>query len=171
MNPDDAIPLWVRDATVKDLAALAQIKPPEAAHRDRIRDARLPTFRYLVLERDQRVIGLACLVFARPAYWSDADDTSHLPQIVDVQIAPGLRGRGCGTHLIVEVEKLAARRGHSEVFVAVDPRNNPRAFALYQRLGYVALQETPHLKHWEFVDSGGHPHSGDDWIVDMVKRL
>jgi GNAT superfamily N-acetyltransferase len=157
--------------TTEDLAALTQIKEPEALHRDRIRDAQSPTFDYLALMRDGQAIGFACLVFARPGSWSDADDTTHLPQIVDIQIASTLRGQGHGTHLIRALEQLAARRGAREIFLAVDPRSNPRAFALYLRLGYEPMQDEAYLKHWEFVDSGGRLHSGDDWVVDMVKLL
>jgi len=53
----------------------------------------------------------------------------------------------------------------------VDPLNNPRAHALYRRLGYRQLQTEPYLKHWEFADSDGNLHAGDDWTVDMAKPL
>ena len=124
MNPKSLIQLCVRDATVEDLAALTQIKEPEALHRNRIHDAQSRTFDYLVLEQARKVIGSACLVFARPATWSDAHDASHLPQIVDVQITPALRGQGYGTCLISSLEQLAAHRGFGEIFLAVDPHSN-----------------------------------------------
>lgn len=73
--------LCVRDATINDLAALTRLKASPALHRDRLRDAAAPSFRYLVLERVSNVIGFACLVFVRPSGWSDANDTAHLPQI------------------------------------------------------------------------------------------
>jgi ribosomal protein S18 acetylase RimI-like enzyme len=171
MNPKSSRQLCVRDATIEDVAALTQIKASEALHRDRIHDAQSPTFHYLVLEQARKVIGFACLVFARPPTWSDAHDASHLPQIVDVQITPALRGQGHGTYLISSLEQLAGHRGLGEIFLAVDPHTNARAFALYQRLGYRPLQAEPYLKHWEFVDSGGRLHSGSDWIVDMGKPL
>ncbi|MFH1086283.1 MAG: GNAT family N-acetyltransferase [Chloroflexota bacterium] len=163
--------LCVRAATAEDLPALARLKAPKALHRDRLRDAQSPTFRYLVLERAGDVIGFACLVYARPSYWSDAHDVTHLPQIVDVRVAPTLRGRGYGSYLILAAEQLAARKGCVCIYVAVDPLHNPRAQALYRRLGYAPLQSEPYLKHWEFVDSGGQRHVGDDWLLDMVKPL
>jgi GNAT superfamily N-acetyltransferase len=163
--------LLVRDATGKDLAALTRLKDSAALHRDRLRDAQWPTFRYLVLERHGDVIGFGCLVYARPAIWSDAQDTSHLPQIVDLLISPALRGRGYGSCLIRSLERFAAQQGFTEIFVAVNPLNNPRAHALYGRLGYKQIQTRPYVKHWEFVDSGGVLHAGDDWTVDMVKTL
>jgi len=163
--------LCVRDATAKDLTALTQLKKPEVLHRDRLRDSQSPTFRYLLLEQAGNVIGFACLVFVRPATWSDAHDGSHLPQIVDIVIASPLRGRGHGSHLIKSLEQFAAQRGYGEIFLAVDPLNNPRAYALYRRLGYKQLQTEPYLKHWEFVNSDGNLHRGDDWTVDMVMVL
>jgi GNAT superfamily N-acetyltransferase len=161
----------VRDATEKDIEALTNIKETSALHRDRLRDAKLFAFRYLVLEQDANLIGFACLVFTRPESWSDARDTRHLPQIVDLQIEPQLRGKGYGTYLIGELEQLVIQQGYKEMFVAVDPMNNLRAYRLYQRLGYQPLQEEPYWKHWEFIDSDGVLHLGDDWIVDMVKRF
>ena len=162
---------FVRDATEKDIEALTHIKETSALHRDRLRDAKLFAFRYLVLEHNANLIGFACLVFTRPESWSDARDTRHLPQIVDLQIAPKLRGKGYGTYLISELEQLVVQQGYKEIFLAVDPINNLRAYRLYQRLGYHELQKVPYLKHWEFVASDGILHRGDDWIVDMVKRF
>jgi ribosomal protein S18 acetylase RimI-like enzyme len=162
---------FVRDVTEKDLKALTNIKETSALHRDRIRDAKLFAFRYLVLEEDANLIGFACLVFTRPESWSDAGDTLHLPQIVDIQIAPQLRGKGHGTYLISELEQLVIQQGYKEIYLAVDPVNNLPAHSLYQRLGYQQIQKEPYLKHWEFIDSDGVLHRGDDWIVDMVKRF
>ena len=162
--------LLVRDATAMDVTGLTRLKQPEAVHRDRLRDAQSQSFRYVVLEHCGDVIGFACLVFMRPQAWSDAHDISHLPQLVDVQIAPALRGQGYGAYFIKALEQMA-RSSAGELFLAVDPLSNARAFAFYQRLGYEPLQANPYMKHWEFVDSGGNLHSGDDWTVDMVKSL
>jgi len=57
------------------------------------------------------------------------------------------------------------------MYLVVEPRDNPRAFSLYQRLGYRALQAEPHLVAWGFEDSAGGVHGGELWVVDMVKRL
>jgi GNAT superfamily N-acetyltransferase len=165
--------ITVRDAEEADLPALISIKgdDSEALHRDRLRDAQGGGFRYLVLLRDQEVIGFALLVFRRPASWSDANDTQHLPQIVDLQVAESQRGQGYGSAFVRALEGEAARAGYQQLYLAVGPADNPRAYALYQRLGYQQLQPQPYLKAWEFTDSGGDRHRGEDWIVDMVKPL
>lgn len=163
--------LSVRDATEADLDALVRLKPALAVHRDRIRDACQPSFRYLVLELEHWIIGFVCLVFVRPHYWSDGDSTEHLPTAIDFLIDPPLRGRGYGSFLLRAVEKLAAQSGSKHLYLWVDPVNNPRAYALYLRLGYQPLQEQPYQFHWEFVDSGGHRRSGDNWRLDLVKSF
>ena len=163
--------LSIRDAAEADLDALMRLKPSLAVHRDRIRDARQPGFRYLVLELEQRIIGFVCLVFVRPRYWSDGDSTEQLPTAIDFLIDPHLRGRGYGSFLLRAVEKLAVEQGSKELYLWVESVKNPRAYALYLRLGYQPLQAHPYKFHWEFVDSAGQQHSGDSWRLDMVKPL
>jgi GNAT superfamily N-acetyltransferase len=171
--PPNPPAITVRDADETDLPALIAIKGDgsEALHRDRFREAREGSYRYLVLLRGHEVIGFALLLFRRPASWSDANDTEHLPGIVDLQVAASQRGQGYGSAFIRAIEREAARAGCDHLYIAVEPADNPRAFALYQRLGYQPLQPEPYLKAWEFTDSGGIKHQGEDWLVDMVKPL
>jgi len=163
----------VRDAEQADVPALTAIKGAgsEGLQRDRLRDARGLGFRYVVLVVDQELIGFACLVSRRPMYWSDADDTQHLPQIVDLQVKESHRGRGYGSDFIRAIERIAAEAGYRQLYLSVEPSTNPRAYALYQRLGYQPLQPEPYRKIWEFTDSAGRVHRGEDWVVDMVKPM
>jgi ribosomal protein S18 acetylase RimI-like enzyme len=172
MASDNVPRMTVRDAEEADVPALVAIKGAgsEALHRDRLRDARGPGFRYLVLSVGPDLVGFACLVFRRPAYWSDADDTRHLPQIVDLQVEEAHRGRGYGSALVHALEHITAAAGYGQLYLSVEPVNNPRAYALYQRLGYRELQPEPYRKVWEFKDSAGQVHRGEDWAVDMVKQ-
>ncbi len=166
-------PMPVRDAEEADLPALTAIKGPgtEALHRDRLRDAQDPGFRYLVLSLDHELIGFACLVMRRPASWSDAGDTQHLPQIVDLRIKEAQRGQGYGSKFIRVIERMAAEAGYGELYISVESLNNPRAYALYLRLGFQQLQPEPYRNVWEFTDSAGSRHRGEEWVVDMVKQL
>ena len=128
--------IMVRDAEEADVSALTAIKGAgtESLHRDRLRDAQLPSFRYLVLVADQELIGFACLVMRRPASWSDAGDTRHLPQIVDLRVKEAQRGRGYGSAFVGAIERIASA-GYRQLYLGVEPLSNPRAYALYQRLG------------------------------------
>ena len=165
--------ITVRDVEEADVPALTAIKGDgtEALHRDRLRDARAAGFRYLALLVDQALIGFACLVMRRPTSWSDADDMRHLPQIVDLQVHEARRGQGFGSAFVRAIEDIAAAAGYRQLYLGVDPVDNPRAYALYQRLGYTPLQTEPYREIWEFIDSVGTTHRGEVWAVDMVKRL
>ena len=156
-----------------DIPSLTSIKGTgtEVIHRDRLRDAKDASFRYLVLEANESVIGFACLVYRRPSYWSDANDQEHLPQIVDLQIEESQRGHGYGSKFIHLIEKMAADAGSKHLYLSVDPVRNPRAHALYLRLDYQPVQSRPYRKKWQFTDSHGNLHSGKDWIIDLVKEL
>ena len=165
--------LTVRDAEESDLPGLITIKGngSEALHRDRFRDARDEGFRYLVLAADREIIGFAGLVFHRPEYWSDGNDTQHLPQIVDLRVKESYRGRGYGSKFIRAIERIAASAGYRQLYLNVDPIDNPRAHALYRRLGFVQLQSEPYRDTWYFRDSAGQEHRGEGWAVDMVKQF
>jgi GNAT superfamily N-acetyltransferase len=165
--------LVVRDAEEADLPTLTAIKGDDsgAVHRDRLRDARVEGFRYLVLTIDQEIVGFAGLVFRRPDYWSDADNTQHLPQIVDLRIKELQRGRGYGSAFIRALERVAASAGYRQLYLSVDPINNPRAYALYRRVGYTQLQSEPYRDTWHFRDSAGQEHRGEGWALDMEKQL
>lgn len=165
--------ITVRDAVEADVIALTAIKGEgsEALHRDRLRDAHDSGFRYLVILADQEIIGFACLVFHRPLYWSDAGDAQHLPQIVDLQVKESHRRKGYGSAFVRAIERIATEAGYEQLYISVEPVDNPLAYALYLWLGFQQLQFEPYLKIWEFKDSGGKVHHGEDWVVDMVKQL
>lgn len=161
----------VRDAQEADLSALAAIRPPEAHHRGRLRDAQDPDFRYFVLLHGSEVIGFVCLVFRRPPSWSSAGDTQRLPQIVDLHITEARRGQGYGSEALRILERLASEAGYQQLYLAVEPLTNPRAYALYRRLGYQPLQAEPYFHAWASLDGDGQIRRGEAWLVDMVKPL
>ena len=165
--------ITIRSAQPADVPALTAIKGPgsEAVRLDRLRDAQTPDTEYLVLLDSAVVAGFASLVFRRPAHWSDAADTTRLPQIVDLQIAKSRRGQGLGSIFIHVLEGMASSRDGKELYLAVDPLDNPRAHALYLRLGYQPLQAAPYRAEWHFTNSAGVFHHGEEWTIDMVKPI
>ena len=103
----------IRDAEAADLAALVAVRPPEALHRGRLRDAQRADYRYFVVLRDHEIIGFCSLVFRRPPTWSNANDEQHLPQIVDLHIAEAQRGQGYGSEAIRAMEHITSQSGYS----------------------------------------------------------
>ena len=173
MSSENSIPVTIRKAIETDIPMLVSIKGAgsEIIHQDRLRDAQEESFDYFVLLAEERVVGFACLVYRRPKYWSDAQDENYLPQVVDLQIEEAHRGRGYGSEFLRLLEKMAAEAGSTHLYIAVDPVDNPRAQALYLRLGYQPIQSSPYRRSWHFTDSQGNLHRGEDWIIDLVKKL
>ena len=163
-----AAELTVREASQADVQQLASIKPTACLHRDRIATAGSGSIRYLVVEAAPAVVGFAVLVLEQPDGWPGI---TPRPQLLDLMVAPGHRGRGIGTTLIAAAERFAMEAGRGEIFISVEPEANRRAFDLYRRLGYVPLQEHPRESRWAFVDSGGNAHSGVEWCIDLRKSL
>src|ERR1035441_8102637 len=83
---------------------------------------------------------------------------------------PGsLRSRGIGTAIIRAAEALARERGCGQIGLGVDD-DNPRAAALYLRLGY---QETGYryLDRYYYLEDHGHRHDVADPARFLVKDL
>lgn len=171
MADGNSVIVTVRDANEADVPALAAVRSSEALHRGRLRDAQLGDLRYFVIQRDDIVIGFLSLVFRRPSSWSNHDDKQYLPEIIDFHIAEAQRGQGFGSQAIHAMERIAAEAGYQQLYIAVDPIDNPRAYALYQRLGYQPVQPEPYFHNWEAVDSDGNVDRGGSWQVTTVKSL
>jgi ribosomal protein S18 acetylase RimI-like enzyme len=64
-------------------------------------------------------------------------------------VAADARGRGIGTAPLTAAVALARQQGFGQLRLDVVD-TNPRARALYERLGFVALrtQRTPFLRRW-----------------------
>lgn len=60
-------------------------------------------------------------------------------------------------------EDRARRRGIGRIGLAVNPTENVRARALYERLGYVATGER------SYVDDVYDGY--EDWVIDLEKEL
>ncbi len=161
----------VRDAVEADIPALVAVKGAgtEALHYDRLHEAQGTGFRYLVLIVDHVLIGMVCFFTQHPASWSDADDSHRLPFIVDLQVKASHREQGYGSVFIRSIEHIAATSGYQNLYLNVEPEDNPRADAIYQRHGYQPIKTQPYHKNWAVTNSAGIIHQGKEWLVDMVK--
>jgi GNAT superfamily N-acetyltransferase len=79
------------------------------------------------------------------------------------------RSRGVGTSLIGEAEGLVRQRGHRWIGMGVDD-TNPRAAALYLRLGY-RDEDCHYLDRYHSVDEGGVRREAVDPCRFLVKEL
>ncbi|MEU5834885.1 GNAT family N-acetyltransferase [Streptomyces diacarni] len=124
---------------------------------------------FLVAWREERPVG-SCEVrwegCAAPEVRAVHPDC---PEVNGLGVWPEtLRSQGIGTALIKEAERLATGRGCRAIGLGVE-KNNPRAHALYDRLGY--RPSTPYLDCWSYEDGAGVTHKVADACVFMVKRF
>jgi ribosomal protein S18 acetylase RimI-like enzyme len=79
-----------------------------------------------------------------------------------------LRSRGIGTELIRAAEELALERGVTTVGIGVG-KDNPRAAALYARLGYRPVAD--YLDRYTYEDRDGTIRECVDACAFLVKEL
>ena len=158
----------VRDATYLDLPGLEKVRDSRVQFVDYLERADGDAMRFLVYERERTILAFAVLYLRQPPSGRLA---AHLPRISDLYVAEGVRSTGVGSAFIARMERIAATHGFPVMHLSVDPVGNPRAAALYERLGYVAADEGPYRKvaYWE--DDEGRVTEIEYWRMDLVKKL
>ncbi|MEV0741392.1 GNAT family N-acetyltransferase [Streptomyces sp. NPDC050549] len=81
---------------------------------------------------------------------------------------PRLRSRGIGGALIRRAEELARERGRTVLGLG-GAADDPRAAALYARLGYRPL--TDYVDRWSYLDRDGSVHECVDLCTFLTKEL
>jgi GNAT superfamily N-acetyltransferase len=157
------------------------LRPEEAAavaatlrHRivvaDRLERQRRDECLYLVAWEGGTPVGQALLHRRRPSALTVAGVVDSLPYIEDVFVLPEWRDRGIGTALLEAAESAAAARGDQGVSLAVST-GNAAARRLYTRLGYVDAGVPVHRHATTEPGFQSDGHSGDENVIDLVKRL
>ena len=116
---------------------------------------------YLVIaEQNYRILGFGVLKLKG----------SLLPKLSDLYVNGTYRGKGIGSDLIRYREKIARDLGYSELFVSVDPIENPKMIKLIAKLGYEAISE-PYLKTAIFYNEDGTTYEKTYSRIDLKKLL
>ncbi|MFF0343488.1 GNAT family N-acetyltransferase [Kribbella sp. NPDC004875] len=85
-----------------------------------------------------------------------------------LSVHPALQSCGIGTVLIGAAEQRILARGHGRAELGVE-LSNPRARALYERLGYVAYDEV--LESWDQQNPDGSITRHEAMCTQMRKQL
>ena len=168
MDGARALPVVLRDATPRDLEALTALRPPRGLHEDRIPGAAEDGKRYVVAEVQGKPAGFGVIYFEGDPMWERPE---QVPLVMDLWVAPHLRGRGIGRRIVGKLEQAARERGFSCVYLQVEADKNPQAVSLYRRMGYQPLQARPCRDPYHTVDEDGSVREGAETIVDMQKWL
>ncbi|WP_422509109.1 GNAT family N-acetyltransferase [Stenotrophomonas sp. GZD-301] len=93
-----------------------------------------PQAHYLAIDVDGQPVGRVYI-----------DETGEDDLLVDISLLPAWRGRGLGTTLIHRLQRSAAMRGRGlRLHVQV---HNPAARRLYERLGFIAGDDSGQQTH------------------------
>ncbi|WP_079085164.1 GNAT family N-acetyltransferase [Streptomyces dysideae] len=124
---------------------------------------------YLIAWLDGRPVGHT------EVRWRGCDDPGvraarpGCPEINALSVWPeALRSRGIGSALIRAAEQLAREHGSTVVGLGV-AADNPRAAALYERLGYRPLSD--YLGRWSYEGHDGVTHECVEALTFLVKEL
>ncbi len=127
------------------------------------------TSTYLVAWLDGRPVGHTEL------RWGGCDDAAvraarpGCPEINALAVwPPALRSRGIGSALVRAAEERARKRGRAAIGLGVAD-DNPRAAALYARLGYVPL--VPYQGRWSYEGHDGVTRECVEELTFLVKEL
>ncbi|WP_026249124.1 GNAT family N-acetyltransferase [Streptomyces sp. LaPpAH-108] len=120
---------------------------------------------YLVAWRDGRPVGSAEM---RWIGCTAPEVTVGCPEIGGVAVRPEERSRGIGSGLIRACEGLARERGIAVVGIGV-AKDNPRAAALYARLGYRPLVE--YADRYAYVGEDGRTQECVDMCTFLTRRV
>ena len=154
-----------RNASPEDLDTLSRLYSPKTdkqvnqwkeLQEKRLNDSLNNTDReFIVILLGGEIVGHVFLNYGKPPY----------PQMSALVVRENLRSKGIGTEAIKEVERRVKEKGFNKVGLSVNPDNNPRAKALYEKLGY---KDTGKEKYLEYVD----PYDkAEDWVIDLVKEI
>jgi GNAT superfamily N-acetyltransferase len=95
--------------------------------------------------------------------WDGKVTAPTYPDLFDLYVHPACRSQGIGTQIILACEQLVWAAGYDKLGLAANPDLNPRAYTLYQRLGYSATGKDKYLD--------GIYAGVEDWVIDLEKSL
>ncbi len=84
------------------------------------------------------------------------------------RVKPPFQGAGLGTRMMGVVERDLIERGYKTVTLNV-AKDNPRARALYERLGYRVIDQDPGI--WSYIDHNGRRQTMVEPAWRMEKSL
>ncbi|MDQ3098496.1 MAG: GNAT family N-acetyltransferase [bacterium] len=151
--------MTIRPATDKDIPELMKMltRHEEYVYLKRMKEMMRGESVQLVAEDDGHVVGQVFLTYYGKSTYP------MYPDIRDMHVHDGKRSNGIGTEFIGVCEELSRLKGFNRIGLAVNPKLNPRARRLYERLRYIPTGDEPYLD--------GVYDGIEEWVIDMVKKI
>lgn len=150
----------IRLADENDLVALCRVRNNIDLFKYYLEQSERKEVYLVIAEQEAHILGFAILKV-----------NGHLlPKLSDLYVKENYRRNGIGSALIKYRENIAKNLGYSEIFVSVDPIENPKMIKLIKRHGYKAISE-PYIKKAVFFNSDGTPYDKTYTKIDLKKLL
>ena len=95
----------------------------------------------------------------------------NFADIENLFVIEAQRSKGIGSLMIQKAEEEARKRGFEILGLAVDPKRNPKVYALYLRHGFSDVGLPPFDASGIWIDTNGDVHPYEEWCIYMTKRL
>lgn len=167
MDPSSKIS--VRPCSVRDLPLLERDLPPAAVHSQHLQRQDGGERTYLGAFLERRAVGTCVISWIgcrEPEFRQAFPDAI---EIAGLQVGEAWRGSGVGTALLVAAEEMAREAQRRRIVIGVAD-DDPRAMALYIRLGYRPTGEHVTV-HYELPDPEGSPVEMAERTQALVKDL
>ena len=164
----DVRPLSRREIPLLD--AHLDVERLAGRHDDRFAQQRDGRLTYLIAWLDGTPIGHAMVRWTGATDAFVAERIQGCAHVEDLFVMPDLRSRGIGTRILGHGERLAVERGFTQLGLAVGI-DNPRARALYERLGYVDTGFGVFEIGGAYTDIQGRQREWREMCEYLAKRL
>ena len=161
----------VRTLAEEDIEGLLAVKNGIETHRERFELQKNGKACYLGAEINGCVIGFVLISFDNKEDVMPYTDNNKCADMIDLFVVKPFRGKGIGTHLIAQAEKVCKEKGILYLGLDVNPNDNLSAMKLYERLSYEKVGELHLDGIYPSKDESGNDCNYEDWCIDMVKRL
>lgn len=150
----------IRLANENDLSGLCQIRNNRELFIIYFKQFAKREIFIIIAEQDAHTVGFGILKLIG----------NLIPKLSDLYVHEDYRGKGIGSDLIRFRESMAKDLGYSELFVSVDPIENPKMIELIKNHGYKVISE-PYIINAIYYDNDGVPYTKTYTRIDLKKLL
>lgn len=150
----------IKLANENDITSLCNLRNNKDLFTNYLRHFSNKEISLVIAEQNALILGFGVLKLKGPL----------LPKLSDLYVKEDYRGNGIGSDLIRYRENIARNLGYSEIFVSVDPIENPKMIKLISKHGYEPITE-PYLKKALFYNDDGTTSNKDYTRIDLKKLL
>ncbi|MGF7050321.1 GNAT superfamily N-acetyltransferase [Paenibacillus sp. DS2015] len=150
----------IRVATVNDIDGLCSIRNNKDLFNSYLTQQENKEAILFVAEMDNMVLGFGVLRLTGKL----------IPKLSDLYVKQMYRGKGIGSELIRYRERLAKELSYIEMYVSVDPIENPNMIKLISKHGYYAIS-APYSKNAIYFNEDGSSFKKTYKRIDLKKLL